>query len=268
MAAAADDFERYGVVLVDRANARLFTIFLNQIRETAHVEFNPATVRHLKAVGPDKRGTSGTVQRRADEQVRKNLRRIVEDIDELVTSEHLDRLVLAGAPETTAELRDLLPKRLALRVIATLDLKSSASPGEVLAAAADATCRYERDTEKHVVGELATSAAKHQNGVIGLGHTLAEVNRSRVWQLIYSEDFHSPGFECKHCGALFAIEIPSCAYCQADLIAVPDVVEKGVERALRDGAKIEVVRSDAAAALDDAGGIGAFLKTRTKTIEL
>jgi peptide subunit release factor 1 (eRF1) len=268
LAAATDDFERYGVVLVDRANARLFTVFLNQIRETAHERFNPATVRHLKAVSPDKRGTSGVVQRKADEQVRRNLRQIVGDVDALVKSERIDRLVLAGSPETTGQLRDLLPKRLAVRVIATLDLKSDASYSEVLAATAEVTRRYERDTEKHAVSELTTCAAKARNGVVGLGHTLTELNKSRVWQLIYSEDFHSPGFECEQCGALFSIEIPSCTYCRSNLTRVPDVVEKGVERALRNGARIEVVRSEAATALDDAGGIGAFLKTRTKAIEL
>jgi hypothetical protein len=28
------------------------------------------------------------------------------------------------------------------------------------------------------------------------GHTLKKVNEARVWQLIYSGDFHCPGFEC------------------------------------------------------------------------
>jgi peptide subunit release factor 1 (eRF1) len=268
IAAARDDFEGYGVVLVDRANARLFTVFLNGIREMVSERFDPAKVRHLKAVGPDQRGTSNVIQRKADEQVRKNLRQTVRDVDALVQSERIDRLVLAGTPEITAQLRELMPKRLALRIVAMLDLRMDATPYEVLMATADITRKYERETEEQTVTELATSAAKARNGVLGLGNTLSEVNRSRVWQLIYSEDFHSPGFECEECGSVFSIESSACAYCRGKLSPVHDVVEKSVERALRNGAKIEVVRSEAATALDDVGGIGAFLKARTKTIEL
>jgi peptide subunit release factor 1 (eRF1) len=47
---------------------------------------------------------------------------------------------------------------------------------------------------------------------------------------------------------------------------VGNVIERAVEHALRDKAKLEVVTGEAAAVLDSAGGIGAFLKTRTKAV--
>jgi peptide subunit release factor 1 (eRF1) len=49
---------------------------------------------------------------------------------------------------------------------------------------------------------------------------------------------------------------------------VENVVERAVEHALRNGAKIEVVTGNAAAGLRAGGGIGAFLKTRTGTLEV
>jgi peptide subunit release factor 1 (eRF1) len=266
LAAASDDFERYGVALVDRANARLFTVFLGDIEEVAWEGFDATKVRHIKAIGTDRWSSASQIQRRADEQVRKNLRRTVRELDSLMTSNRIDRLLLAGTPELTAELRELLPKRLALRVIGMLDLAIDTPLNDVLDATLPMTEKYERSSEEELVKELVTSAAKTGQAVVGLGSTLKKVNESRVWQLVYSEDFHASGFECSTCAALFSFERETCLYCGAGLVRLTDVVERAVEQAIRKNARIEVVRGEAAASLDNAGGIGAFLKARTKSV--
>src|ERR671918_23291 len=47
-----DEYERYGVVLVDKAHARLFTIFIGEIEE--HYDaLAPASVKHVKTTGTD-----------------------------------------------------------------------------------------------------------------------------------------------------------------------------------------------------------------------
>jgi peptide chain release factor subunit 1 len=264
LAAAIDDFERYGVVLVDRANARLFTVSLGDIEEVKWEGFDAAKVRHIKAIGTDRWSSASQIQRKADEQVRQNLRLTINELDSLVTSKRIDRLVLAGAPELLSELRELLPKRLALRVIGGLDLPMDAPIREVLDATLPITQEYERDSEMKLVNEVATAAAKARRAVVGLTNTLGKINESRVWQLIYSEDFHASGFECSRCRALYPLERASCIYCGAALVAISDVVERAVEQAVRKNARIEIVRGEAAASLDNAGGIGAFLKARTR----
>jgi peptide subunit release factor 1 (eRF1) len=266
LAAATDDFERYGVALADRSRARLFTIFLGEIQECIREEFDHKKVRHIKTVGMDHLGSASRAQRRADEQVRGNLRRAVQDIEWLVKVKEAGRLVLAGTPEIISELRGLLPKRLALRVIGAADLKVDASIAKVLTATRRLTEQYERDTEEQMVKEVVTSAAKQQRAVVGLSRTLKNVNQDRIWQLVYSEDFHSPGFECSKCSSLFSSDGTLCSYCGASVVPVGNVVKRAVEHALRRGAKIEVVRGEAASTLDTAGGIGAFLKTRTASV--
>jgi peptide subunit release factor 1 (eRF1) len=266
LAAATDDFERYGIVLVDRANARLFTVFLGGIEEVLRVEFDPAKVRRLKSVGTGWSSPS-QVEGKADEQVRKNLRQVVREIDALVRSTNINRLVLAGTSEITALLQDLLPKRLALRVIETVDMDVDAPPKHVLETTRGLTERYERSSEEQLVKEVSTSAARMGHAVVGLSNTLKKINEARVWQLIYSEDFQSPGLECLKCAALFPIPKEACTYCGSPVGRVDDIVEKAVERALRKQARIEVVRGEAAALLDNCGGIAAFLKARTRIVE-
>jgi peptide subunit release factor 1 (eRF1) len=268
LAAASEDFERYSVALVDRATARLFNVFLGQIEEVGREKFDPMKVRHIKSIGLGHGGTASQVQKKADEQVRRNLRYTVRELDSYVQLHHVNRLMLAGSPESTSALRDLLPKRLSLTVIGELRMDGNASLKDILEATQNLAEAYERDAEQQIVKEVATSAAKTRKAVVGLGNTLKKVNENRVWQLIYSEDFRCPGFECTKCGALFSIERPSCFYCGEPIADVQDVVERAVEHALRNDAKIEIVRREAATSLDSLGGIGAFLKARTRAVEV
>ena len=81
MAAASEDFERYTVVLVDRAAARLFNVFLGEINEVGGDRFDPMKVRHIRSIGIGHGGTASQVQKKADEQVRRSLRHTVQELD-------------------------------------------------------------------------------------------------------------------------------------------------------------------------------------------
>jgi len=268
LANALSQFERYGVILVDRNRFRLFKVFLDDILETHHEDFGSRNVRHVKTAGTDQIESSSRIQRRADQTVRANLQQTVKTIDAMFNAKQADWLVLAGTPEITAALHDQLPKRLALRVIGSVDVAMDAPVTAILAAARPIAQEHERSIESQAVKDVVTAAKKNEKAVIGLGHTLKELNCDRVWQLVYSDDFSSPGFECASCAALFSIANPACPYCGAVVNPVNDVVERAVEHALRKGAKIEAVTGEASAAMAAGGGIGAFLKTRTGTIQV
>jgi peptide subunit release factor 1 (eRF1) len=245
---------------------RLFSVFLGEIEELSSLRLGGGRTRHIKTAGTDHISSSSQIQHKADEQIRINLQHVVRLVDSFIQKKQVHRLILAGTSEVTAELRDLLPKRLSLRVIGTVDILAGAPPEKVLAVTLPMAKEYERDTEIQTVKEVVTAAAKHEHALVGLGHALKAVNSARVWQFIYAEGFATSGFECSKCYALFSLESPSCHYCGATLRPVNDVVELAVEHALRNGAKVEVVTGEAAASLAAAGGIGAFLKTRTASL--
>jgi len=266
LAAAMDQLESCGVVLIDRAKLRFFILSLGEIEEIAGEDNTAKRVRHIKTSGFDNPASSSHIQRKADNQIRANLRGWIKNLDELVKAKRLHRLILAGTPEMTAELRNLLPARLALCVIGEVEMSMSATPKQVLSAAAPLAAKYERETELEKVNKVITSAARKGKAVVGLGHTLKAINSDRVWELIYAGGYLSPGYECPQCSALFSVRATRCVYCGARTQAVKDVVERAVEHALRKQAKIEMVTADASTALKSAGGIGAFLKTRTGTL--
>lgn len=266
VANALDQLEDYGIVLVDRTKLRLFLVQQDKIEELANEEISGKRTRHVKSTGPDHAESSDHNQRRADNQIRANLREVVGKVDEFVKANRARRLILAGTPEILAELRRLLPSRLLLNVIADTPLAMETSPAKVLAAAQPLAEAYERSTEIEKVSGIVTGAAKKQKVVVGLGPTLQAINSGRVWELIYSAGSHAPGFECRECAALFSLEPASCTFCNASVQPVGNVIERAVEHALRHKAKVEMVTGEASAALDTAGGIGALLKTRTKAV--
>ena len=263
LAIAIDEYERVGIVLLNRANLRLFTMFLGEVEEHIREEFDHRKVRHTKTVGTDHLGSASQAQRKADEQIRLNLRRIVKDIDWMLAQHGVRRIILAGSPELTAELRKILPKRLASLLIDTVNIATSATSAEIRTATAPIAEKFERETEGLLVTDLLTSAAKSDRVVIGLGHTLQALNQGRVWQLVYADGFHSIGYECRRCATLFSLETPSCPFCSSTSDRIEDVVERAVDHAIRKGAKIEVIRNvEAESSLVNAGGIGAYLRTR------
>jgi peptide chain release factor subunit 1 len=266
LAGVLDEFEKYGIVLLDRANMRMFTMFMGRIEEVAHLKFNRRGVHHLKSVGLDQAWSANHAQQKADEHVRANLRRGVKRLDSQVRSERFGRLILAGAPEVTGEFFNLLPKRLALMVAGSMATAFDASPEDILRHALPVAEQFEREGEAVTVEEMTTAAAKGERAVIGLQNTLHAINHFRVWQLVYSAGLSMPGFECRTCHALTTAGRSVCRYCGGELSETPEIIERAVDHALRQRARIEVVRGPAAAALNAAGGVGAFLRTRTESI--
>ena len=263
---AMNDSENYGIVLVDRNNLRLLTVFLGHIQEQVREGFGSRRVRHIKTVGMDHLGSASRAQRKADERVRLNLRHVIKMMDWLIQAKELNRLILAGTPEVTAELRRLLPNRLAMRIMGTVNVAMDAQPSDILAATKPVAERFDRNAELDTVGEMVTTAEKTDKAVLGLRHTLKALNSDRVWELVYSHNLRAPGFECSKCAALFSAGKAACQYCGGAIQAVSDIVERAVEHALRNGAKIEPITGEASASLDNSGGIGAFLKRRTGTV--
>jgi peptide subunit release factor 1 (eRF1) len=267
LAVALDEYERVAIVLLDRSRVRLLTMFLGELEEHRREDFNHRAVRHIKTVGTDHLGSASRVQRKADEQIRLNLRQFTKDIDALLAQCGVRRIILAGSPEMTAEFRTVLPKRLASQLIGTVDLAMAASNEEIRSATMPIAEKFERASEEALVTDLLTSAAKSRPVVAGLSNTLHALNQRRVWQLVYADGFQAPGYECPKCGALFSLETAACPLCGGAVVGVEDVVERAVGHALRGGAKIEVVRSmGAQSLLGTAGGIGSFLRTRTASV--
>jgi peptide chain release factor subunit 1 len=263
LALALDEYEPYTVCLVGRVTHRLFVACCREIEEVIEETFPSRQASLIQTVIMERAGPAHRIPREPAEELRRNLRHVVKDIDWIVQMRELDRIILAGAPSITGQLRKLLPKRLSSMVMDVVDIPTSASPEEVLVVTLPAAERFERAKELETVNEIMIASDKAATAIMDLEPTLLALNQGRVSKLVCSAGLHSPGVECAKCGALFSGGVDSCKACGATVVSVADVVEHAVERTLRQKATIEFVKGLAADALNAAGGAGAWLKART-----
>src|SRR2546430_2592214 len=98
-----DENERYGVVLTDRQEARLFTVFLGEIEEHREA-FAQLDVRRIRETGTDHIRSETNLQHKADQHAHLHLKKVAEKMSRLALSYEFDRLILAGTVEATSEL--------------------------------------------------------------------------------------------------------------------------------------------------------------------
>jgi peptide chain release factor subunit 1 len=253
-----DEHERYGVVLLDKESARLFTVYLGEIEEHSDA-MAPAPVRRYKASGTDHLLSESRFQHKAATHMHWHAKNVAQMLDKLVDQYALDRLLLGGPVEATSELQHLLSKRVRNRVVERLSLPVKANAQEVLQAALAVEERVEREMEKRIVDELIAGDPHHPSA-LGLDPTVRAVCEERVWRLIYEQDFSARGSRCTNCGMLFARTEGSCDYCGAAIKPIDDLLEQMVERVLEQDGQVEKISGDAALRLQQAGGVGAVLR--------
>ena len=254
-----DEYERYGVVLADSGQARLFSIFMGEITEHGVAPVNPGP-RRTKSSGSQHGWSQMHIQRKAEMYTHWHLKHVAEEAVQLANRERFDRLILAGPGQVTKQLQQLLPKRLGNRVVASLPLQATASPSEVLAKTQEVERQVERQQESNLVDELITTAAKNEGGVTGIERTVEAVQEGRLWQLIYVGGYEVEGRVCQECRALTMHQRDTCPFCQGPLELAPDMVDQVAKRTFELGGRIEQVKGEAAEKLRKAGGIGGLLR--------
>jgi peptide subunit release factor 1 (eRF1) len=254
-----DEYERYAVVVTDRKQARLFTIYLGQIEEHFTAEA-PLDVRRVNEIGTDHIESHMTIQHKADEHAHLHLKHVAEMTARLASVREFDRLIVGGPFETTSELIALLPKAVRAKVVRQIGLPMNGSDTLILEETLKIEAQVEREREAELVKELITAAHKHQKAVVKLGPTVRAIQEQRVWQLVYADGFAPAGSQCVNCLALHAGEKDVCDYCGQAVKKVNDFIERAAERVLDWQGRIEQVRGPAAEKLQEEGNIGAFLR--------
>jgi len=262
---ARDEHERYGVVLADREKARFFVITMGDIEEVSDI-FQSPPLRHRSTAGSDHMRSQMTLQRRAATWSNWFLKDVSDTLHDISQEYDIDRILLAGPEEITAELQRLLSKSVASRVMDRLRMPANAKAREVLELSYPVIMQIEKDRERYIVEDLITMARKTKSAekaVLGFSSVLSTVNQGRIYRLIYSSGLKMTGYRCASCDVLLdhAPGDGLCPYCSKQLEERNDMVWLALERVLNMGGSAEEIRSEEMRAkLDAAGKIGAFLR--------
>lgn len=251
-----DNFQRYGVLLVGKDSARIFIIHLGEIVEYGEVYTADIPGKHKK--GGWFALSQTHYERHTDVHVGMHLKEVVEKLESFFAGEYIGRLILGGSEEAVSMFRGMLHKTMLDKIIGTVKIEMFAKSDDILNKVEPIVSAYEHKKEEDTVKELIARAMKNEAAVLGLENVLNAIQEQRVMKLVFISSYKQNGFSCKSCSFLTTQKINSCPYCKEDFEGVDYMVDLAAQKAIQQGALIEVVGENKD--LSDAGGIGAFLR--------
>lgn len=248
-----DEYERFGVLLVDKQRARMFVFELGELIDKS--ELFDQLPRHEDDKGDWDRDH---VRDHSAAHAHRHLKRAAQVAFHVLQEQGYDHLIV-GAPEETAhELERVLHPYVRERIAARLGVPVGASDAAIRNAALQVEERVERAKKAALVAKLRDASSKPGGlGVTGLAKVLDALNQHRVHTLVVSEGYEVEGWRCRSCGHI-ASKGRTCPMCSAEMSLVPDVVEEAVEKAIAQKCRVCVCVTNAD--LDVMGRIGALLR--------
>jgi len=255
-----DSYGGYGVALVDKQGARLFSFQIgalmeqegylgDHIRRTKHGGGSQAAGRRSGEAGQTYH-TEGITDR--------NMKDAAEFASKFFAENNIRRVLIGGSDDNVALFRSQLPKSWQSLIVGTFPMNMSASHGEVMEKAIEIGKIAEQNQEQRMLDSVITGAAKGRGGVTGLDETLGAVHDGRAQTLLISEGFRASGFRCQGCSFMTAQELQQCPFCSSAFEKILDAVELAVRKVLQDGGEVEVLHNNAV--LQEHGNIGAQLR--------
>lgn len=274
-----DDHPAYAVLLADQHQATL-----SKIRRAARGR----SVRLESSDWPRRQQTGGLSQKRlqarADERVAAFARGIANETERTLDEADVDMLVIASDPVIGSALSAAFSQRVTDRIVGAVTLDIQASEEEVIAATQPLVERIERDQELAAVRAVVAGAAGDGMAAAGATVVLQALQIGQVATLVIADDFTGTGWADYGRDVYGVGAIPAAHPAGGELpdITRVDLDEEMIRLAVRTGAEIEIVhtsvpfdqsaegtippagspppRSEAAALLDECGGVGALLR--------
>ena len=254
LAAAEGETPPTLVVFIDAESARLIPL----------LEAGPGEEVRLESEipGHHRRGgwaqlALGHYQRHIEERRERHLEAVAEALGRLVEEQGLERIVIAGSPDSAGAFRRALPSTVIARVAGVVSGRRDEPASELVARAAELVGRVAAREVDAAVDGLLTEAAKGGQAAASLEGVLEAVGRGAVDRLYLLRDFRERGRACTACAALQPGDAATCRLCRQAAASV-ELGEAMVTRTIAAGGAVTMV--DAHAALGAVGGVAARLR--------
>ncbi len=281
LAHIAEDYATYAVLAADQENAELSYLTQGVRSATVRLQSN-LYPRHQQTGGPSQR----RYQNRAGERTSHFARSIVEQVENALTEWDVPVIVPVGSHTFLAEIRNVAPESVASRLTETVPLHLNPWPSmhDLAEATSAVDLAAERGREAAAVAEVRELMGQNQ-AVAGTVDVLNALQAHQVRQLVMNEDFSETGWADLTLPLYGVGEVPTEHPTGGDVAnLVPmDLAEAMIRLTLQSDGTIELVhtqvpmdstegvkvkgsdipRSEAAAQLDEVGGVGAVLRYTT-----
>ncbi len=244
----------YLVVLTDTHRGRLYAAGPGEARLLDEIE--EEVPRKNRAAGERWGKQQATIARHREDHILHYHKELARRVERCWDEYPYQGIILLGATDPVAQLRGLLPGRLADRVV---DLAPHAWTEGRAAIEAEVRTVIELASgarERRVLDELARRLKEGSAVAAGAQEVIDALRNGQVAALVLGPDPGATASRCTGCRALFAAARESCPYCRAPCEAC-NLWQEVLRLALGHGIWVELVRPDAELARH--GGIAALL---------
>ncbi len=250
--AVVQEYDRFGVLLVDKQRARMFVFELGELVDRS--ELFDELPRDYDVRGEKERGD---VAPHLAALAQQHLRRAAAVAFHVYQEHGFEHLCIGAPDELARELEGHLHPYLRERLCGRIAAAAGAPVEEVRRAALEVEAAQERTKEAALVDRLRGAVGSGRRGAAGLADVLAALGARRVELLIVSAGYSEGGWRCDACQVL-AVVGRRCRSCGGTMEEVDDVVEEAVDEAMAQRCRVEVCEGNAD--LDVLGRVGALLR--------
>lgn len=245
-----EEYEDFGIILLDHNHARIYLVKAGEIAETERL--------HEEIFHHHKKGGFSQMrfQRKRDGELVHFYKDIAEEAAKVFEGVKIRRLIVAGQSDAKKNFIPYLPKHYQDKIIAILNIETDTPDEDVVKDAFPVFFQTERKEETEMVEDFIGAVMKGEHAAFGLRNVLENTKNGRSEKILINRDFKSPGYKCEACNVV-KLKPGTCDFCKGKLLQV-DAVEELVEWAQQTDAKVEFVSENEN--LASLGGVGAFLR--------
>ncbi|HLT47713.1 MAG TPA: hypothetical protein VK002_10840 [Rubricoccaceae bacterium] len=251
LARVRDEHDRFVIALVSAHKSRFFFSQIGLVEEVYGLIGDEIAVTDFASKD----------QRRdiKDELKRQHAQRSAHALDLIAEALDARHVIYDCAPDMEAAFLDALEQKTRQKVAASFQCGINATPAEVAAKAEPVQREVEAREELETVERLQELIPSR--AVVGLDATLDMLNQQRVMTLVVNDDLRIPGGIDATSGMLTTRTDGTYEATGGRILPEDDLFELMLERALEQGAGLELIRSEAARnALEPHGPAAALLR--------
>ena len=248
LATFLEEYEDFGIILIDHNHARIYLVKAGEIQETDRL-YEQIFHHHKKGGWSQMR-----FQRRREGELVHFYKEVAEAAEKVFSGEKIRRLIIVGQSDAKKNFIPYLPKHYQKMIIAVLNIETETEDQDIVRASFPSFFKKEREEEKEIVEELMSRIMKGEGAVYGLKEVLRMTQNGRSERVIIQMDLRAPGYKCEQCN-IVELHPKKCPIC-GSLMHQVDAVEELVELAEQTGAEVEFVKHNDS--LEALGGVGAL----------
>lgn len=202
-----DDLEAYAVVYADHARAAIYLAALGKFQEESRLRGD--IKNHVRKGG----WSQQRYERRRDKEIHYYCQAMLDKLDDLVESEKLRRIVLAGDRILLTELEKRMTAERRNQVVCRIPMEDKKDPNEIFRETLSATAEEEEREARRLRDAIRNEHASGGRAVIGPEDTLAALKEKRVRWLLVGPMDDIDAWRCPGCGLLGLGTEPACPDC-------------------------------------------------------